>query len=209
MANRTKGRPPANKSVAPATDKVFGEKARKAKGKRPKGPAITIDTYNAMYDAYMAVQTAAHVAKTCKVDRRTARRYIDKGDPKRNLRPLAERYRNVVTRAQQKQDYTLAEARAEVQGAARVLLNRLAERIRFLDPDELDANQVARHLKDLQVIIERTLGVADASVEVKAESRFTRWSLQELMEYAVTGTAPEHDASVATTSAASYKANEG
>jgi len=208
MANRTKGKAPPNKTVAPADDKVFAEKARKAKGKRPKGPAISIDTYNAMYDAYMAQQSAAYVAKTAGVDRRTAKRYIERGDPKRNLRPLKQRYQAVIQSAQQKADYDLATARAEVQGAARVMLHRLAERIRLLDPDELDANRVTTSLKDLQVVLERTLGVADASVEVRAESRFADWSLEELVEFAVKGVAPTHDRSVAPTSAAAYKGRE-
>lgn len=210
MANRTTGRAPANKTAAPADGKVFAEKARKAKGSYQKhGPVVSIDKYNAMYEAYMAEQSAAAVAKATGVDRRTAQRYIERGDPGRNLRPLRMRYQAVVTRAQERQDYTLAQARAEVQGAARVLLNRVAARIKVLDPDEVDANKLPSFLKDLQVVLERTLGVADASVEVRTEGRFQRWTLEELVTYATTGQAPEHDVSVAPTSAANYKAREG
>lgn len=205
MANHTKGRTPPNKTAAPARDKVFQEKVRKAKGKRPKGRPVTIDVYNAMYAAYMEQQSARYVAEQCGVDRRTALRYVDKGDPKRNLRPLKDRFDAVQTQAQTKQDYDLARARSEVQGAARVMLARVAQRIASVDPAEIDANRLATILKDTQVVLERTLGVADASVDVRAEGRFAHWTLEELIDFATKGVAPEHDRSTASTSSTTYK----
>jgi hypothetical protein len=218
--SRPTGRAPANKTIAPATDKIFKEKVakekkkeenRKAKGLGPTKEIpgmISIEKYNAMYQAYTERQSISHVAKVCSVNATTAKKYVEKGDPKRNLRPLKDRYSSVIVNAQQKQDYTLATLRGEVLAASRVFLHRVAMRIKTLDPDDLSPDAIGKHLKDIQVTAERCLGVSDATITVKQESRYADWSEEELLNFFKTGVTPEHDRSVAPISSAQMSSKE-
>jgi hypothetical protein len=95
--------------------------------------------------------------------------------------------------AQARQDYTLEMARGEMQKIARVLLVKTAEKIRMLSPSEIEPDLLPRLLTGLQKIIERTMGVADATVKVQTDDPFALWSLDELMTYAQTGKMPEHE----------------
>jgi len=204
--NHAKGRAPANKSAAPAHDKIFDSKVRKAKkdkadGKKPRknfrGKKVDINTYNIMYEAYIQEQSIAHVSRVSGINPKTAKKFIEEGDPTRNLRPLKTRYESVINKEQDKEDYTLAKHRSEMQNVGRVLMNKVAVSVASIDPDDIDPNRVDTMLKNIQVLIERTLGVADATVAHKDESRYADWSLEELETFVKTGVTPDHDRSVA------------
>jgi hypothetical protein len=164
----------------------------RADGKPDRTPQISIDKYNELYAAYHERQTINHLVKTCHVSQDTAKRYVEKGDPKRNLMPIKDRWQRTQQQAQMAEDYSLVKARREVQTVARAYLQRVAARISKLDPAELDANKVASQLQVTQSVLERTLGVADATVAIQAEDPFHGWSTEELMEFAASGTMPEH-----------------
>jgi len=194
LKGKKTGRKPPNKTIAPKDD--WHEKVRQAKQstkKGGKGKQLTIDQVNAAYAAYVKEQSAEHVARETGINPTTAAKYINNGDPARNIRPFKDRLARVVDRAQEQQDYTLANAREEMQRIARALLMKTAQRIQSLDPNDIKPFLLSKHLKDIQVIIERTMGVADATVKVDSEDRFARWELDELMEFVKTGTVPEHD----------------
>jgi hypothetical protein len=89
------------------------------------------------------------------------------------------------------EDYSLVKARRDVQTAARAFLLRVAKRVQNLDPAELDANQLAKQLETTQRVIERTLGVADATVEVRGPDKWDGWTVDEMLAYAQTGEKPE------------------
>ena len=199
LKGRRSGRAPANKTVAPAKGKVFKEKVRKAKGKKRSGVPLSLDKYNQMYLAYQETQSAAHVGRVCGVSARVAAKYINQGDPTRNLRPLKDRFDSVVSQAQSKQDYGLEVMRKEMQLAARALFAKAAKRIQGMNPTEIKANFLPQWLKDLQVVLERTEGVADATVQVRGVGRFDNWTTDELMTFFQTGKFPIHDVMAAPT----------
>lgn len=156
-----------------------------------KAPIISVDTYNKMYAAWCERQTRQHVSDTCRVNLETAERYIEHGDPKRRLPAIRKRWERTQEAAQMAEDYSLIKARRDVQTVARAYLQRVAGRVAKLDPAELDANRIAQQLQTIQVVLERTLGAADATVQIQGEDRFRGWTADELMEFAKTGTAPD------------------
>lgn len=58
-----------------------------------KQPAILpIPKYEEMWRAFRDEQTIEYVSKTCRVAYNTAKKYIQRGDPKRGLPPIQDRY---------------------------------------------------------------------------------------------------------------------
>ena len=154
-------------------------------------PLISVEKYNEMYAVYRERQSVDHVAKTCGVHWKTARRYIEDGDPKRHLRPIKVRYAEVMIKAQAREDFTLAKANAEMRKAARAMFAKYVQRIQKLKPEELDPNKMASALRELQAVLLKSFGEADLVVESKG--RFAGWTLDELTTFAETGVAPDHD----------------
>lgn len=192
LKGRKTGRSPANKTVA--SENLWKRKKREAKLNPRSGGTLTIDQYNACYEAYVVRQSGNHVAKSTGINLKTAIKYINEGDPKRNLRPLKDRFMEVVQRAQDKQDFTLEIARTQMQGVARALLARMSARITAMDPSELDADGLAAGITKVQGVIERTLGVADQTVKIDgSKSRFDTWTDEELFTFFETGKRPDHD----------------
>jgi hypothetical protein len=163
---------------------------------------VSIDLYNAMYAAWCERQTVSHVRKRCQVNQKTAEKYIEHGDPPRKIPAIRTRWERTMQNAQMAEDYSIVKARREVQTAARVYLARLATAIAALDPTALDPNKLVGQLQCTQAVLERTLGVADATVQIQGNDRFANWTSEELLEFARTGTMPDHaigDGSVART----------
>ena len=99
----------------------------------------------------------------------------------------------MLEQAQTKQDYGLEVMRKEMQMAARALFAKAAKRIKGMEPTEIKAQYLPLWLKDLQVVMERTVGVADATVQVRGGGRFDNWTTDELMTFFKTGKFPSHD----------------
>ncbi len=178
-------------------------------GKKFKAPQISVDTYNKMYEAWCDRQSVQHVMDMALVNRVTATRYLDKGDPERKLPAIRARWERTQQQAQAAEDYNIIKARREVQTAARIFLARIAQRIARLDPDELDANKVVSQLQCTQAVIERTLGIADATVSIQGQDRFASWTAEELLEFAKSGTTPEHSRGGDEAAAAASKKRKG
>jgi len=166
--------------------------ASKPREKGDRTPTISIDVYNALYEAFCERQTVRHCARVCQVSQQTATRYIEKGDPSRHLRAIRARWEQVQRNAQQAEDYSLVKARRDVQTAARAFLMRIAAKIQKMQPDDLDANGIGRQLEVTQRVIERTLGVADATFEVRGQDKWAGWTVDEMLLFAETGERPAH-----------------
>lgn len=183
------------------TDNPTPESAPEAKPKRTRKPPkpmaerrksipkISIEKYNEMFAAYLERQSAPHVARTCQVAERTARRYIDQGDPKRKLMSLKERLAKVNDLARQRADYDLVKARAEFQKAARAAFVKTAQAIQLVDAKDLTADKIPEHLNKLLTVIERTFGEAEHSHEVRG--KFANWSLAEIRAFLDEGIDPD------------------
>lgn len=70
----------------------------------------TPEQYEEMWQAYCREQTIAGVARLCNVSEGTARRYIVRGDPKRNLRPLLDRWKEARAKVDKEEINDLAQA---------------------------------------------------------------------------------------------------
>lgn len=191
LKGRKTGRAPGNKTAAPKD--TWPEKVRQAKQKKNASGLLTVEQYNEMYDAYVVKQSASYVSSVTGISETTAKKYINKGDPGRSLRPLKDRFARMIEQTQERQDYDLSVARGEMQKIGRAMLVKLAKRINDLDPSELKPFQIVPDLKNLQAVLERTLGVSDATVTLKSESRFDGWTDEQLETFITTGAVPEHD----------------
>lgn len=78
---------------------------------------LSPEKYEELFDAYRVKQSANHVSKATGVAHRTARRYIDDGDPARGLEALAIRFTRehteIIRRREKKNVYTETQARVE------------------------------------------------------------------------------------------------
>jgi hypothetical protein len=187
---RKSGRSPANKTIAPAEDKLWDNKRRNAIRRPPRGQPLTVDQYNLGYQAYTEEQTARHVARVLDIDPRTARRLIEEGYPDRGLRPYRLRYEKVLQQAQIKEDYDLAKARSELLLISRMLLTKLAARIQAMQASELDADKIATNVKTVQAVMERALGAADQTIDHTVTDRYANWTDEEMLAFAQTGQLP-------------------
>ena len=108
--------------------------ALKLKGSRPrKAGKISLEKYEAMYEAYCKKQAAKYVARTCGVSSAAATAYVNYGDPVRNLPPIGERWlvqtakiRDAVATAEV---YGAAEAKKYTLRASRLLKMLLVRRL--------------------------------------------------------------------------------
>jgi len=178
--------------------KPFDNSSETVSKNNPPGtkPLITVEKYNEMYSAYRERQSVAHVAETCQVHWKTARRYIEDGDLKRHLRPIKIRFAEVMLKSHAQEDYGLVKANSEMRRAARAMFSKYVQRIQKMKPEEIDPNKIAASLRELQAVILKSFGEADLVVE--ARGRFEGWSLEELSVYAETGVAPDRDKALAT-----------
>lgn len=70
--------------------------SRGGRGKRVGEPhSLPMATCMKMLEAYLTCPSAAHVARVVGVSQRCARKYIERGDPKRGLPPLRDRYAEI------------------------------------------------------------------------------------------------------------------
>lgn len=188
-----RGLPPANRTVAPATDKVWAEKSRKARQKPPSNLGLSLDKYNAGYKAYVEDQTYTHVAQALGVDHRTAKKLVEEGYPHKGWRPYRERFARATAAAHEKEDYTLTQMRAEVLTVSRALFTKLAARIRALVPEELAADRIPAHLQKAFETMRAALGEPDQTVRHQVDDPFRDWSVEEMVRYIQTGQAPARD----------------
>lgn len=130
--------------------------------------------------AYQGRQSVNEVAKKCGVHHKTAERY-------RRLERWDERLEQVRAQAQDKADYTLADAMAGSLRIVRKFKERMAEAIEAQLLDEYTAT--AAELERLVKLEAFVLGGVEGRQEI-VNSTFAGWTDQELEEYAASGKLP-------------------
>ncbi|MEE8323918.1 MAG: hypothetical protein V3R57_09880 [Candidatus Bathyarchaeia archaeon] len=65
---------------------------------------IPQDKIDEMYDAFIEEQSIQHVMTKCKVSKNAARKYVNEGDPKRDIPSFKERYKAVSVKNQKKSE---------------------------------------------------------------------------------------------------------
>ena len=120
-----------------------------------------------MFLAYVAKPSATYVAEACDVNFRTARRYIEEGDPSRGIKPFRDRLVKINENARTKLDATIEAERLKSLRAAQQLEDKWIEALDrvHINPEDLDP----RHLEVIVRIKQQLLGQAPAPEEETAD----------------------------------------
>ena len=125
------------------------EKSHKPKKKTFTQEGITVEKYRELERAYAKKQSANVVAKACNVHYRTAKKYIDKGDPRRGLPPIALTFARAQKKATEKVMRTWADAQAESIELIRAQKALLTKALNRLARDSSAREEFLRHaMKD-------------------------------------------------------------
>ena len=137
-----------------------------------------------MWAVYQAHQSIREVSQRCAVHHRTALRYcrVERWD---------QRLEEIRAKAQEKADYSLAEAMADSLKLVRSYKTKLAEAIKtkVIDDEDVTASEVERVVK-LEAYV---LGGVESRQEIVGT--FANWTDEELEEYARTGKLPNRQGS--------------
>ncbi len=158
------------------------------KKRRKSSPLISKDVYDQMLRAYFERQSIAYVARVCPVSYTTAKKYVNKGDSRRKLMSLRDRWTLTNDQQRQQEDYDLARMRTEVQTAARAMFRKVVLAIQACDPESLTADKLVEQLAKVQTILERTFGEAEHTHEVKGA--FAGWTPDDLVRFIKDGVTP-------------------
>lgn len=174
---------------------------KKKRAKRPQqgqGPGITKGKYDQIFRNYLKDQSVKNVAKKCRLDQRTVRKYVDHGDPRRGFAPIRDRFASIIRKAQDKEDSDLAKAATSnlslVRKAKKVLFAKLSESF-SPDGETLTAQASAELPADPAASIERLVRLemsllGEPDIKVETTSRFEGWSKEDLIAYGATGKRP-------------------
>lgn len=114
---------------------------------------LSEDKYNEMWDAYRDRQTVASVAEKCQVARATARKYIHRGDPNRNLEALAPRYQRWIEEVNKLADIDSAEVYAENYRQSHQLKLRVIRRM--LEQLDNEDRPFTVQVKDIELLMKK------------------------------------------------------
>lgn len=195
-------RPPRTKSATSHLPR--GKSVQVQEDGRPTIAGITVEKYNEMTEAFFKEQAVEFVARSSRVKWHTARKYIEKGDPKRGLRPIRERFIESQKAVQKKHDRTWQDAKLESLEMVRAqkalltkALNRLASNQAEQDSYITQANKDPKTLSDTisKVVRDESFlfGEADSRVDVLQgiQAKVEEWSPEELDEFISTGKRPD------------------
>ena len=214
-------RAPGGKPPEPEVDALDGPVADAVDAHAPEAPppkrsgqAITADVYNVMWRAWCRQQSLSFVAAQAGVTLNCARRYVlGKGDPDKGMVPIRLRWLRVQARVQAEEEMTLVRYRREQMELVGNSLKLLTAELMLYQKDVEQRLTAARQQGGQAVVRgsldkltsavdrmvrlgDRLLGGPDEKVEYAGSgvpNRFATWTPEELMEYAKTGVAPEHD----------------
>lgn len=159
-------------------------------------PPISIEKIEAMFEAYTEKQSIAHVSKAAGVSYPTAKRYIEQGDAKRGIEPLAFRLRRLVRQVARKTERKVAYGHAEQMAETAVQLQGLDDLIfeavnvlkGKLDSTKLRLTDVAKAIQVrnqvVQMLAEKT---ETTTVEEVIGSYFDGWTPEQIRAYGETG----------------------
>jgi hypothetical protein len=137
-----------------------------------------------LWAEYQTHRSIHEVASKCGVHHRTVERY-------RRIERWDERLQEIRAKAQEKADYTLAEAMADSLRLVRTYKAKLSDAIKtkILDDKEATATELERVVK-LEAFV---LGGVEGRQEIVG--RFADWTDAELEEYASSGKLPARSGS--------------
>ena len=108
-----KGRNPDGSTRHPSADgeahdptgsNIAGKGVAYQKDGRASKSGISLEKYEELCNAYWESPVVNYVAKKCNVKYATAKKYVEKGDPARNWRPIRDRYRESMRKAEKVTD---------------------------------------------------------------------------------------------------------
>ena len=161
------------------------------------GTKIPLDKVEKMFTAYSKKQTMSAIQEATGVSEHTASKYVNKGDPSRQLLSFKDRLakrrdlqdkRIAATLADNEQ--TLLEATMGALAIVRYALVGFSEKMENKEDIGIDPHRIPGMLKDLSGIIRYAKGDPDAKKEV--EDKYKQWTTEELTEYYLQGILPEH-----------------
>ncbi len=171
--------------------------ARKTPKRITGNHRISIEKYNKMVDAFFEVQTAQYMSKVCGVTRRTAKRYIETGDPARGLQPIRLRFESALRQYQKKQDRSWVEARNETIHFVQRVKLEIAVILKALESVKITITDI-QGLKTLADVIDKLtrlealcFGEAEFRSQTTVENKFEGWSFEEKVMFIETGKRPD------------------
>ncbi|MDD5308688.1 MAG: hypothetical protein PHU25_15330 [Deltaproteobacteria bacterium] len=168
---------------------------RPRKGQRA---GITRAKYDELFRAFLEEQNLGRVAKRCRLDPRTVRRYVEQGDPSRGLRPLRERLADIVSKVQAREDDAIAETRhkalQKIDRFMAVLDAKISESF-AADGLTLTPEASAAMPVELSGALDRMIRLqlsllGEADLKVEMTSGFENLSDDDLREYVTSGKLP-------------------
>lgn len=159
---------------------------------RHNSQGISVEKYNEMAEAFWEVQSANHVARTCKVTNATAKKYIEKGDPRRNLPPIRDRWNARVEEVIEEQDETWTDTMRHWAKILKKGRSILEERLGQIVPEDISPEKLfelmGKMLKDESFV----KGGPDSRYELSADP-LDKLSIPELIDYIEKGNLPGQD----------------
>lgn len=191
-SNRTQPNPGNVPKKGETRNPVPKGRQKQRDSKRPNAQGISVEKYTEMAEAFWQIQSVNHVAKTCKVNMATAKKYIEKGDPKRGLTPIRERFKGEVAQKIKEQNRTWAQAMTEWAAIIDTGKKKLKERLEQVAPEDWSADKLIDMLDKLVKDESFVLGGPDSRHEI-ANDPLERLSFEELTRYLDTGKLPSPD----------------
>lgn len=170
---------------AAVTSDVVAESARPSGRRGGKdGEPVDRATYEAMVAAWAERGNVNYTAKTCHVTRDTVRKYVNEGDPARDMPPIRERAKAIVAAVEARTDAAIVEAEVEMAeisvASKRVALQQLKRRIE--DQETFGAESLGAFISHVDKLDCRLKGVAGATIKVEITDGRTRDELLDVLE---------------------------
>lgn len=152
-----------------------------------------------MFTAYCEIPSAAHIARACSIDQRTAAKYVSDGDPVRGIEPFVQRIRRVTRMAARRVEKKIAYRKADAHAAA-------WEHLQLLDDSITEALlDIRENMADRKPKLHEVAKAVQISVQLKtslqkwaeeegngqdAEEFFAGWSEEQVTAFIESGTIP-------------------
>ena len=166
----------------------------------PAASGISMETYEEMAEAFFNIPSVNHVKTTCKVNMATAKKYIERGDERRGMPSIRERFIRSREKVIKEQDHTWAMAMAESLEMLHSLKMKFAAALEKLKkvkiPRIISLNDAKKAIEFIDKIV-RLEGFIFGGVKSRNEEEtgsgpsFADWSAEEMTEYVRTGKRPD------------------
>ncbi len=160
---------------------------------------IPVEKVEAMFSAYANIQNYQHVAELCGVSTSTVKKYVGRGDPRRGVEPFEIRLKRLTRLTARKVDSRIVYTRADAIASS-------WEHLRLLDDVITDATL---RYREILATVEPKLSEIAKAIEISqrlkvqlrewsddegddptVDADFSGWSVEQIEEFAITGTVP-------------------